>query len=54
VPIQPPEGGVRQPSYIKCEDIRSISTFWLGVRWGVVSGTTMDRVADRVKLLLDF
>ena len=25
VPVSPPEGGVRQPSFIKCEDVRSIS-----------------------------
>jgi mRNA interferase MazF len=52
--IQPPEGGVRQRSYIRCEDVRSVSALHLSVRWGAVSGETMENVAYRVKLLLDF
>lgn len=53
VEIQPPEGGVRVRSYIKCEDVRSISTARLGVRWGTVSAPTMTRVSYLVRLLLD-
>ena len=52
VRIVPPEGGIRRVSYIKCEDIRSISTERLVERWGAVSGATLDAVADRLRMLL--
>ena len=54
VEIRPPQGGVSQPSYIKCEDIRSISTERLRDRWGAVSSETLSQVEDRVRILLDF
>ena len=53
VAIDPPEGGVTQPSYIKCEDVRSVSKTRLSDRWGSVSPATLDQVADRLKILLD-
>jgi len=53
VPVEPPEGGVRRRSFIKCEDIRSISTERLARRWGVISTQTMAVVADRLRILLD-
>lgn len=53
VPLSPPEGGVRQPSFIKCEDVRSISRERLIAPWGFVTGTTMDAVEDRLRILLD-
>jgi mRNA interferase MazF len=53
VAIQPPEGGIRVPSYIKCEDARSISTARLSVRWGAVSAQTVSRASYLVRLLLD-
>ena len=34
VPVSPPEGGVRQPSFIKCEDVRSVSRSRLRERRG--------------------
>ena len=37
IPVTPPEGGLRQQSYIKCEDIRSIASERLVERWGSVS-----------------
>ena len=43
VGITPPEGGVRMPSYIKCEDIRSVSK----QRFGQVPGTRFARHAAR-------
>lgn len=52
VPVGPPEGGLRQPSFIKCEDIRSITTERLVERWGAVSLRTMASVEDRVRILL--
>ena len=52
VPIDPPEGGVRQRSFIKCEDVRSISTDRLSRRWGAVSAATLAAVEDRLRILL--
>jgi mRNA interferase MazF len=52
VEILPPEGGVQQSSYIKCEDIRSIAKERLADRWGTVSDPTMDAIEYRLKLLL--
>lgn len=52
VRIDPPEGGVKETSFIKCEDIRSISTQRLTVRLGIVSARTMALVEDRVRVLL--
>jgi len=53
VEIHPPEGGVSQPSYIKCEDIRSISKERLKDRWGAVRNETLSQVEDRLRILLD-
>ena len=53
VPAGPPEGGVRRPSFIKCEDVRSISIERLVAPWGLVSPHTMNSVADRLRIVLD-
>lgn len=53
VPIRPPEGGIRQNSYVKCEDVRSVAAERLLQRWGVVSVNTMSQVADRLRILLE-
>ena len=50
--INPPEAGIKETSYIKCEDIRSISTERLTSRWGVVSPDTMTEVEDRLRILI--
>ena len=52
-PVDPPEGGLRVPSFIKCEDIRSISKQRLGRRRGVVSNDTMAHVGFILQTLLD-
>ncbi len=52
VTIEPPEGGVRVRSLIKCEDVRSISKERLLERWGRVTGGTMAQVGDRLRILL--
>lgn len=52
VRINPPEGGVKETSFIKCEDIRSVSTERLLARLGEVSQDTLSEVEDRVKILL--
>ncbi len=52
VPLVPPEGGVREKSFIKCEDVRSISTERLTSRWGAVSPATMHSVEDCLRILM--
>jgi mRNA interferase MazF len=52
IEVNSPDGGVRQTSYIKCEDIRSISTERLVTRWGTLSAQTMSSVANTIKVLL--
>ena len=53
VTIDPPEGGVKTQSFIKCEDIRSVARERLSKRWGSVSQQTLHAIADRVRILLD-
>ena len=53
VRIDPPEGGVRSPSFAKTEDVRSVSKERLLKRLGTVSPETMAVVADRLRILLD-
>jgi len=53
VPVSPPEGGLRKPSFIKCEDIRSISIERLGKRLGTISPDTMQAVAFRLRILIE-
>ena len=52
VPVTPPEGGFKKPSYVKCEDIRSVARERLGRRWGRVSASTLAAIEDRVRILL--
>jgi len=53
VEILPPEGGIHNTSYIKCEDVRSISKERLRDRWDAVSSETLSQVEDRLRILLD-
>jgi mRNA interferase MazF len=50
--IAPPEGGVREICYIKCEDVRSVSTERLVSRWGQVTARTLHEVEDRLRILM--
>jgi mRNA interferase MazF len=52
VPITPPEGGLKTPSVILCEAIRSIAKDRLVQQWGTVSPATMAVVEDRLRILL--
>jgi mRNA interferase MazF len=52
VPVDPPEGGLRQRSFVKCEDVRSVSIVRLVDRWGQLSARTMLLVDDRLRILL--
>ena len=52
VELNPPEGGVKVKSFIKCEDIRSVAKERLSRPWGRVSGTTLTAIEDRLRILL--
>lgn len=52
VEVQPPEGGLTMTSFIKCEDVRSISTSRMVKRLGKVSDHTIELVEDRLRILL--
>ncbi len=53
VEVNPPEAGLRERSFIKCEDVRSMSTGRLYRQWGAVSAETMAAVEDRLRILLE-
>jgi len=53
IEIQPPEGGLKQVSYVRCEDVRSIPRERLRERWGTVASTTLLQIEDRLRILLD-
>ncbi|MBI1939721.1 MAG: type II toxin-antitoxin system PemK/MazF family toxin [Ignavibacteriales bacterium] len=52
VKIEPPEGGLKLESFIKCEDIRSISKERLIQNVGTVSQNTLNEVENKIRLLL--
>lgn len=53
VQVNPPEGGLKQRSFVKCEDVRSVAKERLLRRAGAVSPHTMDAVEDRLRILLN-
>ncbi|MBI2903036.1 MAG: type II toxin-antitoxin system PemK/MazF family toxin [Candidatus Methylomirabilis oxyfera] len=53
VQVNPPEGGLKQRSFVKCEDVRSVAKERLLRRVGAVSPHTMDGVEDRLRILLN-
>ena len=53
VRVDPPEGGLRERSFLMCENLRSIAKKRLMRRWGAVSGGTMAAVEDRLRILLE-
>jgi mRNA interferase MazF len=52
VELMPPEGGVTARSFLKCEAVRSISKKRLLRCLGTVSAATMEKVDDRIRILL--
>jgi mRNA interferase MazF len=52
VTIHPPEAGLTSPGQIICEQLRTISIERLDHRLGTVTTTTMQQVADIVRMLL--
>ncbi len=53
VEVRPPEGGLSQISYIKCEGVRAVSTTRLGCRLGRVSPETLAAVVDLLRAILE-
>jgi mRNA interferase MazF len=53
VEVTPPEGGLTLPSFVKCDDIRSISKQRLKRFHGTVSAQTMAEVEKRMRILLN-
>jgi mRNA interferase MazF len=51
VPVLPPEGGLKTPSYIMCEAVRSIAKERLVRRFANVSLATIEAVEDRLRIL---
>ena len=52
VELNPPEGGLKVRSFVKCEDVRSISVERLEKCWGTVSPETLIAVEDRIRILM--
>jgi mRNA interferase MazF len=53
VPVDPPEGGLRQQSFIKCEDVRSVALERLSKRLGRVAPATLEAVEFRLRILME-
>jgi mRNA interferase MazF len=54
VPVEPPEGGLTARSYVLCDALRSIAKERLiGPPWGAVTRTTLHKVEDVLRILLD-
>jgi mRNA interferase MazF len=53
VEVDPPEGGVREKSFVKPEDIRSVSRERLRARRGRVSPSTLAGVERMLRVLLE-
>jgi mRNA interferase MazF len=53
VEVKPPEGGLKERSFIKCEEPRCVSKDRLSARHGKVGERTMEQVEDRLKIILD-
>jgi mRNA interferase MazF len=52
VPVDEGDGGLTTRSFIKCEDIRSISVRRLERRLGSLSTESLEAVEDRLRILL--
>jgi mRNA interferase MazF len=51
--VKPPEGGLSMLSFVKCEDIRSVSEPRLKQFYGTISMQTMAEVGKRIRILLN-
>lgn len=53
VPVEAPEGGLKDVSSITCEHVRTISKLRLRAKWGKVSPRTLAAVDDRIRIVLN-
>lgn len=53
VRLEAGEGGLRETSFAKCEDVRSVSVERLVRRLGSVGATLLAEVEDRLRILLN-
>lgn len=53
VPVNPPEGGLPRTSFVKCEDVRSVSKERFRKRYGSISRETLAEVEGRLRILLN-
>ena len=52
VEVNPPEAGLKVKSFIKCEDIRSVSVERFITKWRMVDDKTIAEVEQRLKILI--
>ena len=52
VAVSPPEGGLNVQSYIKCEDVRSVSIQRLERKLGKVTMRILNEVENRLRIIL--
>lgn len=52
IQVVPPDGGIRDVSYIMCDQIRAISTLRLGRRMGRVEADTLERIVEPLRYLI--
>lgn len=52
IAIDPPEGGLSRKSFVKVEDVRSVSIKRLGSKLGMVTRETLDQVEEIFEYLL--
>lgn len=52
VPLDPPEGGLKNRSVVLCDSVRSIAKERLTRHWGRVSSATLAAVEDRLRILM--
>ena len=50
--VEPPEGGLTVQSFVKCEDVRSVSRDRLIRRFGVVAPSTVHHVEQILRVLM--
>jgi mRNA interferase MazF len=52
IPIKPPEGGLKKTSYLKCDQVRTVSKERLAKRLGNISDRTMSKVENVLRIIL--
>ena len=52
VAVRPPEGGLRDPSFVMCDQVVTISRTRVLHHWGALSSETMMLIADRLRILI--